>query len=120
MITIKRTDHIYVSIPPDKIREANEFYIKVMGFKPKYRPGVFNSAGYWYDAGGMEFHIGTEQTVAASKRHFALEVTDLKAARQHLEANGVAIEEVEVIPGRQRFMFTDPYGNIMELLEYDG
>jgi catechol 2,3-dioxygenase-like lactoylglutathione lyase family enzyme len=119
MINIKRTDHIYISIPPEKIHEANEFYTKVLGLKPKYRPDVFNSTGYWYGVAGMEVHIGTEKGLSKTKRHFAWEIHDLPGARAHLEANGVEIEDVEVIPGRQRFTFTDPYGNLMELLEFD-
>src|SRR5882757_6964759 len=109
MLNIKRTDHIYVSVPPDKVHEAHEFYTKVMGFEPMHRPDVFESTGYWYQLPGMEFHIGVEQTVAKSKRHFALEVSDLQTAREHLVANGVQIIEQEHIPGRERFMFSDPY-----------
>lgn len=119
MINIKRTDHVYVSIPPDKIHEANVFYTKVLCLEPMHRPDVFNSTGYWYKMGGLELHIGIEKTVAPSKKHFALEVSNLQAAREHLEANDVEIEDPELIPGRQRFMFTDPYGNLIELLEYD-
>jgi catechol 2,3-dioxygenase-like lactoylglutathione lyase family enzyme len=119
MINIKRADHVYVSIPPEKIHEAHEFYSKVMGLVAMHRPDVFTSAGYWYDMGGIELHLGTEKTVARSKKHFALEVSDLQAAREHLEAHDVEIEDPEVIPGRQRFMFTDPYGNLMELIEFD-
>lgn len=119
MINIKRVDHIYVSVPPDKIHEANDFYTRIMGFEPMRRPDCFDTTGYWYRIGDIEFHIGIEKTVTRSKKHFALEVTDLKEARAHLEANGVQIEDPEIIPGRQRFMFYDPYGNLMELLEFD-
>ncbi|RKR83600.1 hypothetical protein BDD43_3811 [Mucilaginibacter gracilis] len=119
MINIKRADHVYVSVPPGKMHEANEFYSQVMGLTPKPRPDVFTSAGYWYDMGGIELHLGTETVVSPSKRHFALEVTNLPAARAHLEANNIEIDDTEAIPGRQRFMFTDPYGNLVELLEYD-
>lgn len=119
MINIKHIDHIYVSVPPDKVHEAHQFYTKVMGFEPMKRPGTFETMGYWYQLPGIEFHIGVEQTVAQSKKHFALEVTDLQAAREHLEAHDVEIEDPEIFPGRERFMFSDPYGNMIELLEYD-
>jgi catechol 2,3-dioxygenase-like lactoylglutathione lyase family enzyme len=119
-INIKRPDHIYVPVPPEKVHEAHEFYTNVMGFEPMERPAVFDqTVGYWYRMAGIEFHIGTEDATSKSRRHFALEVTGLQAAREHLQAHGVAIEDPEIIPGRQRFMFTDPYGNMMELLEYD-
>lgn len=119
MITYKRFDHVYLSVPPGKEHDAHLFYTDVMGFAPTTRPAVFNSSkGYWYQLPGMELHIGTEDGTPLSKQHFAMEVTDLDAAREHLIANGVQIVEEIAIPGRNRFTFKDPFGNRIEFLEY--
>jgi len=120
MITYNRFDHVYISVPPDRVHDADKFYTTVMGFTPTVRPSVFNeSKGYWYQLPGMELHIGTEDGTPLSKQHFAMEVADIKAARQHLIANGVQICEEIAIPGRERFTFKDPFGNRIEFLQYD-
>jgi len=120
MITYNRFDHVYISVPPAKVYDANVFYTQVMGFTPITRPSVFNaSQGYWYQLPGMELHIGTEEGTPLSKQHFAMEVADIKAARAHLVANGVQICEEIAIPGRERFTFKDPFGNRIEFLQYD-
>ncbi len=119
MITYNRFDHVYISVPPGKQDDAHLFYTKVMGFAPMVRPSVFStSKGYWYQLPGMELHIGTEAGTPLLKQHFAMEVTDLAAARKHLTDNGVKINEETPIPGRNRFTFQDPFGNRIELLEY--
>jgi len=119
MITYKRLDHVYISVPPGKEHDAHLFYTRVMGFAPTTRPSVFNSSkGYWYQLPGMEVHIGTEEGKPLLKQHFAMEVADLTAARKQLTDNGVKINEETAIPGRNRFTFQDPFGNRIELLEY--
>jgi predicted enzyme related to lactoylglutathione lyase len=119
MITYQRLDHVYICVPPGKEHEANRFYIDVMRFEPKIRPADLNTtSGYWYQLPDMELHIGTEKGPNNSKRHFALQVADLKAARQHLMEQGVTIIEEVPISGRDRFTFCDPFGNRIELLQY--
>ncbi|TSD64547.1 glyoxalase [Inquilinus sp. KBS0705] len=118
MITFKRVDHFHVCVPPDRLEEARQFYGAVLGLEQIYRPDhLFSSAGYWFNIGDGQLHIGVEPALPRTIRHTALEVTDVAAARQHLENNGVEIVEEPVIPGRDRFAFIDPFGNRMELLE---
>jgi len=62
-------------------------------------------------------HIGVEAVGTKTRRHTALQITDIKAAREHLTKNKVKIEEEPYLPGRERFAFIDPFGNKMELLE---
>ena len=56
-----------------------------------------------------EGHTGPPDRV----RHFGLVVEDKEAARQALEAAGV-----EIRPGR-RLDFQDPWGNTVEVVQYD-
>jgi catechol 2,3-dioxygenase-like lactoylglutathione lyase family enzyme len=119
MINFKRTDHVNVCVPPEKLEEARIFYTDVMGFEPITRPDeVFNKPGYWFQVTDIEFHVGIEPPIPITFRHTAFEVTNLAAARQHLQNHGVPIFEEPAIPNRIRFTFVDPFGNRMELLEY--
>nr|WP_067054443.1 VOC family protein [Mucilaginibacter sp. L294] len=121
MITFKRADHFHVCVPPERLEEAKDFYTKVLGLELINRPDhLFSSAGYWLNIGDIQLHIGVEPALPRSIRHTAMEVTDVDAARKHLEANGVEIVEEPAIPGRRRFAFIDPFGNRMELLQIIG
>jgi catechol 2,3-dioxygenase-like lactoylglutathione lyase family enzyme len=118
MITFKRVDHFHVCVPPERLEEAKDFYTKVLGLDLIDRPDhLFSSAGYWLNIGDAQLHIGVEPALPRSIRHTAMEVTDVNAARKHLEANSVEIVEETTIPGRRRFAFIDPFGNRMELLQ---
>ena len=118
MITFKRADHIHICVPPERLEEARAFYADVVGLKLTYRPEVFLNPGYWFEIGDIGFHIGIEPGLVNTSRHSAFEVTDLKAAREQLESNGVTTYREEKLTDRERFFFLDPFGNRMELLEY--
>lgn len=120
MINFKRTDHIHICVPAERLEEARLFYTQVIGLELTTRPDVFSSAGYWFNIAGIELHIGVEEQYPRSIRHTAFEVTNVVAARRHLENNGVEIVEEPFIPGRDRFAFIDPFGNRMELLQMQG
>lgn len=119
MITFKRVDHFHVCVPPERLEEAKDFYSKVLGLELIDRPDhLFSSAGYWFNIGDVQLHIGVEPELPRSIRHTAMEVADVDAALKHLQANGVEIVEEPTIPGRRRFAFIDPFGNRMELLQF--
>lgn len=119
MINYKRLDHIHISVLPERLEEACAFYTDVMGLKPITRPDdALGDKGYWFAMVGIELHLGVEPAIPRHTRHFALEVTDVKAARKYLEANGVETKNQSLIPGRERFSFFDPFGNRIELLEF--
>jgi catechol 2,3-dioxygenase-like lactoylglutathione lyase family enzyme len=117
MITFKRADHIHICVPPERLEEARLFYTDIIGLTPDDRPAVFVHPGYWFRIGDIGFHIGIEAPLARTSRHSAFEVADIKQARIHLEENGIEVHQEEVIPGRERFFFLDPFGNRMELLQ---
>jgi catechol 2,3-dioxygenase-like lactoylglutathione lyase family enzyme len=118
MIDFIRADHIHICVPPERLEEAKQFYTVTMGLELIDRPDhLFSSAGYWFNIGDMQLHIGVEPPLARSIRHTAFEVVDVDAARKHLEHVGMEIIEEPVIPGRRRFAFLDPFGNRMELLQ---
>jgi len=118
MIEYIRADHIQICVPPKRLEEAKRFYNEVMGLPLIERPAEFNgSQGYWFALADIELHIGVEAPGTKTKRHTAIQITDIVAARQHLKKNKVEIIEGTRLPGRERFSFIDPFGNKMELLE---
>ena len=119
MITFKRIDHVHLCVPEARLEEARVFYADVLGLTETYRPDVFNQPGHWFNVGGIELHIGVEEPLPRTIRHNAFEVVDVKAAKAYLENKGVEIVWDPPIPGRERFAFIDPFGNRMELLQYD-
>ena len=118
-IAFKRIDHIHLCVPAERLQEAHTFYTGVMGLTEVCRPVELGDEGYWLRAGDIELHIGVEPALPPTIRHTAFEVADIDAARQHLLAHGVTIQKQRELPGRRRFSFTDPFGNRMELLQYD-
>jgi catechol 2,3-dioxygenase-like lactoylglutathione lyase family enzyme len=118
MIKFKRTDHINICVPTERLEEAREFYINIIGLQPTHRPDVFDVPGYWFLMADIELHIGIEPALPPSNRHTAFVVEDLDECRRYLEANGIAIKEEPCIPGRNRFTFVDPFSNRLELMEF--
>jgi catechol 2,3-dioxygenase-like lactoylglutathione lyase family enzyme len=116
MINFKRANHIHICVPPERLEEARLFYADVLGLQQIERPN-FSSAGYWFGIGDMELHIGVEAALPYTSRHTAFEITDVVAARKHLEKYGLKFLEEPDIAGRIRFSFIDPFGNRMELLQ---
>jgi catechol 2,3-dioxygenase-like lactoylglutathione lyase family enzyme len=118
MKKFKRLDHLQICIPTGKENEARRFYTDVIGLTeiPK-PPALIANGGLWYQLADIEFHIGTENGNNESKRHPAFEVTDIAAARKHLENQGIKIIEKIQVPGRTRFSFLDPFDNKIELLQ---
>ncbi|PJJ83671.1 VOC family protein [Mucilaginibacter auburnensis] len=117
-ISYKRTDHINICVPIEKLEEAREFYRTIMGLKQIDRPEVFTTPGHWFAWADIELHIGVEPALPVSARHTAFEVTDVAAARRWLEQNHIKTYDEPLIQGRHRFTFYDSFGNRLELLEY--
>jgi len=118
MINFKRLNHIQICIPKGKEEEARRFYTDIIGLKEIPKPAALvPNGGLWYQLADIQFHIGTEDELNKSKRHPAFEVENLEQARKHLENHKVPIKEEIAIPGQNRFSFTDPFGNRIELLE---
>jgi catechol 2,3-dioxygenase-like lactoylglutathione lyase family enzyme len=116
MINFKRADHFQIVVPLERLEEARIFYTDIIGLEPIERP-KFKSKGYWFNIANIQLHLSTEAVMPRTSRHNAFEVTDIAAARRHLERNGVEFLEEPLIPGRERFSFIDPFGNRIELLE---
>jgi catechol 2,3-dioxygenase-like lactoylglutathione lyase family enzyme len=118
MIDFIRADHLHICVPPEQLEEARQFYTQIIGLRQIERPDkIFGNAGYWFDIGDIQLHIGVENALARTSRHTAFQVADVAKAREVLVKNNIEIAEEPIIPGRTRFAFIDPFGNRMELLQ---
>jgi lactoylglutathione lyase len=100
----------HVALEVDDIDRALEFYGRLFDLRLRGR------------SRGMAFVDIGDQFVALMQgrsqppdraRHFGLVVDDKEAARRALEEAGV-----EILPGR-RLDFLDPFGNRVEIVQYD-
>ena len=100
----------HVALEVDDIDRALEFYGRL--FDVELRSRSDNAA--FIDIGDQFLALMKGRTQARDgARHFGLVVDDKEAARRALEAAGV-----EIFPGR-RLDFIDPFGNRVEIVQYD-
>jgi catechol 2,3-dioxygenase-like lactoylglutathione lyase family enzyme len=101
----------HVALEVGDIDEALDFYGRLFSFELRGRSG-----------GRMAFIDAADQFIALSaprrqapddSRHFGLVVDDSSALREALEREGV-----EILPGRG-LDFRDPWGNRIQVVEYD-
>jgi catechol 2,3-dioxygenase-like lactoylglutathione lyase family enzyme len=121
---IERIQHVSLPFPgPEALDDARHFYGAVMGLEERPVPPVLPGAILWYAVGELELHIFEDPSGVAvnsqSRRHPCFQVNDVLAFRRHLENSGVATIEADgEIPGRPRFFARDPFGNVLEFVEF--
>lgn len=120
-LSIVSLHHIQLCVPHEEEEMAREFYLEKLKFEEIKKPApLLKNGGFWCKAANLELHIGLEKMDHAnSKRHPAFQVEDLMAARSMLEKNHIRIQEETAIPGLIRFSFFDPFGNRIELLQFE-
>ena len=114
-------DHSFLTIPDGGEDEARRFYGDVLGLEEIQRPeGLQRSGGVWFQAGGQELHLGTDDAHLPPKRpHPGFRVgrsVELDEVAERLTSNRYDVEWDERIEGRRRFYTRDPFGNRIELL----
>ena len=110
----------HCSILVTDLARARDFYVGVLGLREIAKPKTFDFAVIWFDLGnGQTLHLLKKpQPDTRSPRHFALTVADARAAREHVRARGIAVEETTLIPHCDRFFIHDPDGNRIELIQW--
>jgi catechol 2,3-dioxygenase-like lactoylglutathione lyase family enzyme len=113
-------DHVQIAVPKAREAEALRFYREILALTEIPKPEELRArGGAWFQIGPLQMHIGVDPDPAnpppKSKRHICFLVEDLAAARAHVMAAGVAIEEESVAEGLSRFFVRDPAGNRIEV-----
>jgi catechol 2,3-dioxygenase-like lactoylglutathione lyase family enzyme len=117
VIEVVGIDHVQLSMPPGGEDEARAFYVGILGLReiPK-PPELAGRGGCWFVAPNAAIHLAPEGGFRPhSKAHPALVIRDLTAAREALEAAGVAIEEDDTGLPANRCYIRDPFSNRIEL-----
>ncbi len=111
--------HVQLAMPRDQEDTARTFYVGVLGMTQITKPAVLASrGGVWFRAGGVELHLGVEETFRpARKAHPAVLVDDLDDLAARLSAAGQPVRWDEELPGFRRAYANDPFGNRLEFLQ---
>ena len=101
----------HVALEVDDIDAALEFYGQLFEFELRGRHGTRIA---FVDAGDQFIALSAPRRMAADEsRHFGLVVDHKEAVRAALERAGV-----EILPGRG-LDFRDPWGNLVQIVQYD-
>jgi len=121
-IQFHRLNHVTIAVPAGEHDRVRAFYGGVLGLKELERPAQLRAVYdiIWFECAGIQIHIDLTPNcfVPQGNRHFAMEVRAIAEVRRHLEANGVTILEAVPIPGKVWFYALDPFGNMIEFLEF--
>ena len=114
-IRVERLDHVAINVTD--VARAKAFYGGLLGLKEVPRPQSFTFPGAWFQCGPEVLHlVGRKEADADRSSHFALWVTDARAAARVFEAAGHAVKwDQTKIPGVDRFFVRDPDGNRVEI-----
>ena len=117
-LSVSALDHCTVIITD--VALAREFYGTRLGLREIAPPKAFDFIAIWYDLNGSYLHLLHKDTPdSESPRHFCLRVTNIQAAREHVRSQGMTIAETVKIPGADRFFVRDPFGNRIEVIEWE-
>lgn len=119
-MNIGQIHHVQITVSPDEVGAAREFYCDVLGLPEIEKPNSLKArGGFWVQVGQREVHVTIEEGVdrRLTKAHIAYQVEDLDAWRKQLEQHGIKIGTSVPIEGYRRFEFRDPFGNRVEFIE---
>jgi catechol 2,3-dioxygenase-like lactoylglutathione lyase family enzyme len=112
-------DHVQLPAMPGSEDEARAYYRDVLGMTEIPKPPVLAArGGVWFQAGGVQIHIGIEEAFhPPRKAHPALLVDGIRAYAEQIAARGAEVDWDDNLPGYRRFYSHDPFGNRLEFLE---
>ncbi len=117
---ILRLHHAQITIPPDSVDAAREFYVGVLGLREIPKPqSLLARGGFWMQLGDVEIHVGVEEGFnrLSTKGHLAYQVDSIAYWRAHLQTHGIEMADSVPIPGYERFECRDPFGNRLEFIQ---
>ena len=110
----------HVGLPVADFERALNFYTQVLGLEHIRAPKGFADRVRWLRLGEQHIHLihHADPLAPNGPRHVALHIKDVEAARAHLKAQGVELDEQPFITNALRFTIRDPDGNAVELIQW--
>ena len=118
--TFTRIDHVQLAAPRGSEDQARAFFVGVLGLTEIEKPATLNKkGGAWFQLANYQIHIGIEEPfLPARKAHPAFEIENLEGFKDHLSKHQIEFKEDDELPGADRIYLEDPFGNRMEILEW--
>lgn len=112
-------DHIQLTMPKGKEREARAYYQDILGIPEVQKPeSLAGRGGVWFEDGQVKIHLGVEDDFRpAKKAHPGLLVSDLEQLSATLVGKGYDVTSDCSLPGVKRVFSFDPFGNRMEFIQ---
>ncbi len=113
-------DHVQIAIPAGGEPEGRQYFTDLLGLIEIPKPAVLAvRGGCWFAIGNQQIHLGVDPDFSCAKKaHIALNVDNLDAMRQRLEAAGFVVQYDAA--QKSNFFSEDPFGNRMEFVEKGG
>ena len=117
----KAIDHIQLAAPKGSENVSRRFFSGILGFEEIEKPDTLKkNGGVWFASGNIQIHIGIEEPFSpAKKAHPAFEINNLEQLKKHLSNNKIDFLEDDKLPNANRIYIFDPFGNRIELLEWN-
>lgn len=119
--SILQIDHVQLAAPKGSEDRARHFFGDILGLKEIEKPEILKKRGaVWFLIGNQQLHIGIEEPFSpAKKAHPAFEIEQIEALKRHLTNNKIDYQVDHLLPGANRIFLHDPFGNRIELLEWE-
>ena len=108
-----RIDHVQITVPRTREREARHFYGTVLGLRELQRQATVPMAGLRFAFGeATRLHVVLMENPFRPplNDHFAVIVDDLDGLKERLAEHSVGYD------GHDRILVRDPFGNKMEFV----
>ena len=119
MMSLLRIDHVQITAPRAREREAHHFYVNVLGLRELERPRTIPTSVLSFALDEVtELHVVLVENPFRPPLgdHFAMAVDDLESVKRRLAENNVSYSPSPVRAGYERVFVQDPFGNRIEFL----
>jgi len=114
-----RIDHVQVTAPRAREREARHFYTNVLGLRELERTRTIPTGALSFALNEVtELHVVLVENPFRPPLgdHFAVVVDDLEGTKRRLADHNVCYDPSPVQAGYERIFVQDPFGNRIEFL----
>lgn len=113
--------HVQLAMPAGEEDRAEAFYADLLGLERVSKPqALAGRGGAWFRGADVEVHLGVEEGFRpARKAHPAFLVKGLALLEERLREASAPVRVDEPFEGRRRFHTEDPFGNRVELIEWE-